>query len=250
MQPKTLILSGYGINCEIETYHAFKKVGGNPEIIHLKTFLESSFEILNYNIIVFPGGFSFGDELGAGILLAAKLRKQLRKIDNFLKNGGLLTGICNGFQVLINLGLLPNTLNKQIHEVALIENKNKKFIDTWVKLKVNQKNNSPFFKGIENIYLPIRHKEGRLIIKDENIKNNIIQNNLNVLTYEDNPNGSMENIAALTDKSGQIIGMMPHPEAYLTIYNHPNWKKLISINPDLKNGEGLVFFENTVKYFK
>ena len=152
---------------------------------------------------------------------------------------------------MVNLGLLPNIENKENNEVALIENDSKNFIDDWVKLKVNNNNNSPFFKGISEIYLPIRHQEGKLIIGDDKIKEEIIKNNLNVLTYENNPNGSKLDIAALTDKSGHILGMMPHPEAFLTIYNHPNWNKLKKDYPNItQEGQGLLIFKNIINHIK
>jgi len=250
-KPKILILSGHGINCETETKKAFEIADGVAEIIHLNVFLNNQFNINNYNIIVFPGGFSFGDDLGAGIILSAKLKKYLPKLKQFIQNGGYILGICNGFQVLVNLGLLPNIENNQNNEVALIENNSKNFINDWVKLKVNKLNTSPFLKGINEIYLPIRNQEGKLIIGDNKIKKEIIKNNLNILTYTQNPNGSELDIAALTDKTGHILGMMPHPEAFLTIYNHPNWNKLKKGNPNIsKEGEGLQIFKNIVSHIK
>lgn len=250
-KPKVLIFSGHGINCEIESKKAFDIVNAYTEIIHLNKFFSSQINIDNYDIIMFPGGFSFGDDLGAGIVLSAKLKKYIDKFKNFINNGGYIIGICNGFQVLVNLGLLPNINNKENNEAALIENNNKTFIDNWVNLKVNNSNNSPFFKGITEIYLPIRHQEGKLIIADNKIKEEIIKNNLDVLTYEDNPNGSELDIAALTDKTGHILGMMPHPEAFLTVYNHPNWSKLKKDNPNISQaGEGLQIFKNIIFHIK
>lgn len=250
-KPKVLIFSGHGINCEIETQKAFEIVDAYTEIIHLNNFFNTEININNYDIIVFPGGFSFGDDLGAGIVLSAKLKKYIAKFNNFINNGGYIIGICNGFQVLVNLGLLTNINAQENNELALIENDNKTFIDNWVKLKVNKNNNSPFFKDIDEIYLPIRHQEGKLIIGNNKIKEEIIKNNLNVLTYENNPNGSELDIAALTDKSGHILGMMPHPEAFLTIYNHPNWSKLKKDKANIsQEGQGLQIFKNIVTHIK
>jgi len=238
---KALILSGHGINCEEETASAFNLAGAKADIVHLNKFFNNELNLDNYDILTFPGGFSFGDDLGAGIVLATKLKKHLPEIKDFIKNNGYIIGICNGFQLLINLGLIPDT--------ALVENTSKKFIDNWVNLKVNKNSNSPFFSGIDEIYLPIRHQEGRLIIGDENIKNNILKNNLNILTYKNNPNGSDLDIAALIDPTGQVLGMMPHPEAFLSLYNNPNWPKLKKDNPNIsEDGEGLKIFKNIVEH--
>jgi phosphoribosylformylglycinamidine synthase len=182
------------------------------------------------------------------MVLSARLKKDIYKLNNFVENGGFILGVCNGFQVLVNLGLLPNIKNNN-NEVALIENEDGKFINDWVNLKVNEKSNSPFFKGISEIFLPIRNQEGRLIVGDNSIKNKIIENNLNVLTYIKNPNGSELDIAGLTDNSKHILGLMPHPEAFLSIYNHPNWAKLKKDNPNIPEiGEGLTIFKNIVEY--
>ena len=250
-KPQILILTGHGINCETETKKAFEMAGAEAHNIHINKILNNEININNYNLIAFPGGFSFGDDLGAGIVLAAKLKNNISVFKNFIKQGGYIIGICNGFQVLVNSGLLPNINNHKINEVALIENESGNFIDDWVNLKVNSDNNSPFFKGISEIYLPVRHQEGRLIIGDNKIKEEIIKNNLNILSYANNPNGSELDIAALTDKTGHILGMMPHPEAFLTIYNHPNWAKLKKENPNIsKEGKGLQIFKNIVSHIK
>jgi len=240
---KSLIITGYGINCEVELAAAYKMAGAEAEIVHLNEIFAEKVSIHNFDILNFPGGFSFGDDLGSGKVLASKMKfKKLNSgklffddIKEFLNEKKYILGICNGFQFLVKMGLLPN-LNKDFsQEVTLTYNDSAKFEDRWVYLKTAKNNNSPFLAGIDKIFLPIRHGEGKLIINNQEIKKEITQNNLNCLSYCDkdgnitakypeNPNGSDLNCAALTDKTGQILGMMPHPEAYLSLYNHPDWQ--------------------------
>lgn len=254
---KSLVLTGFGINCEKETQNAYKMLNIECDIVHLNEIFNGNINIHNYSVINFPGGFSYGDELGSGKILSNKIKYQkiagqstlFDELKKFIKQKKIIIGICNGFQILTKLGLLPNTLGNFEQEVTLYTNDSNKFINDWVNLKVE--NDSLFFKNLSSIYLPIRHKEGKIIIKNEIIKNNILNNKLNILSYIDNPNGSELDIAALTDISGQILGIMPHPEAFLSIYNHPNWNKLKSENKITnETGEGLKIFENIVNYIK
>lgn len=254
---KSLVLTGFGINCEKETQAAYKMLNIDCDIVHLNDIFNGKINIHNYSIINFPGGFSYGDELGSGKILSNKIKYQMinsqstlfDELKKFIKQKKIIIGICNGFQILVKLGLLPNTLGNFEQEVTLYTNDSNKFINDWVNLKVE--NDSLFFKNLSSIYLPIRHKEGKIIIKNELIKNNILNNKLNILSYINNPNGSELDIAALTDISGQVLGIMPHPEAFLSIYNHPDWNKLKSENKiTTENGEGLKIFENIINYLK
>ena len=159
-------------------------------------------------------------------------------------------GSCNGFQVLVKLGLLPNISGKFEQEVTLMRNDSGQFIDDWSTLKITC-HSSPFLKNINTIDLPVRHGEGKLIIKDDTIRKQIIAQKLNCIEYEFNPNGSELNCAGLTDTTGQILGMMPHPEAYLSAYNHPDWnrrKMLSELTSD--TGDGLQLFTNIVEHIK
>lgn len=265
---KALIITGFGINCEEEMAAAYKLAGAEAEIVHLNDIFSEKKSIHNFDIMNFPGGFSFGDDLGSGKVLSNKMKfKKLNSgklffddIQDFLTEGKFIFGVCNGFQFLVKMGLLPNVNGNSEQEVTLTKNDSAKFEDRWIYVKVNENSKSPFLKGIETLFLPVRHGEGKLIIKNEKIKKSIIGKNLNCLTYCDengnetdkypqNPNGSELNCAALTDETGQIFGMMPHPEAFLSLYNHPNWTQMKRKNPHIsEDGEGLKIFKNIVEF--
>ena len=267
---RALIITGFGINCEEEMTAAYKLAGAEAEIVHLNDIFAEKVFIHDFDVINFPGGFSFGDDLGSGKVLSNKMKfKEMKSgkpffadIKDFLAAGKFIFGICNGFQFLVKMGLLPNVNGKEEQEVTLTKNDSAKFEDRWIYVKVNEKSKSPFLKGIKKLFLPVRHGEGKLIIKNEKIKESIIRKNLNCLTYCDeygnetsfypqNPNGSELNCAALTNETGQILGMMPHPEAFLSLYNHPNWPRLKRHNPQIsEEGEGLRIFKNIVNFIQ
>ncbi|WP_222931790.1 phosphoribosylformylglycinamidine synthase subunit PurQ [Hymenobacter lutimineralis] len=265
---RALILTGFGINCEEEFAAAYKLAGAEPTIVHLNQVLHGHVSIHDYDILNFPGGFSFGDDLGSGVVLANKLRYRknaegrtlLDDIKEFIANGKFVMGICNGFQVLVKLGLLPNLSGNVTPEVTLTHNASGRYEDRWVRLKVNPKSNSPFLKGIDSMEVPVRHGEGRLIIKGEETLAQIEVRALNCLAYTDfdgsptdvyphNPNGADLNCAGLTDTTGQVFGLMPHPEAFLSLYNHPDWARRKRQNPNLsEEGDGLRLFRNIVEH--
>lgn len=265
---RSLVLTGLGINCEEEMAAAYRLSGAEAQIVHLNEIFKGGISIHDFDILNFPGGFSFGDDLGSAKVLANKFKyKQmasggtfLDELRKFLDNGKYILGVCNGFQALVKMGLLPNISGKFEQEVTLTYNDSGKFEDRWITCKVNQNSKTPFVKGIDLIDLPVRHGEGKLLIKDQTVKEDIIKHALNCFSYTDkesnitqeypfNPNGSELNCAGLTDKFGQILGMMPHPEAFLSMYNHPNWGKLKRENPLLaEEGMGLRIFKNIVEY--
>lgn len=267
---RALILTGFGINCEEEMAAAYKLVGADTQIIHLNDILLKGFDIHQYDLLNFPGGFSFGDDIASGKVLANKIKyKQLPngntlldEIKIFLANKKFIMGVCNGFQVLVKLGLLPYINNEIIQNVTLSRNDSGKYENRWCYLKVNKHCPSPFLKDLDIIALPVRHGEGKLIIADEQCKKAIINQNLHCLSYCDadgnstmqypqNPNGADMACAALCSPNGQVFGLMPHPEAYLSLYNHPNWGALKRQNPNrTENGEGLKIFSNIVNHIK
>jgi phosphoribosylformylglycinamidine synthase len=267
---KSLIVTGFGINCEEELAAAYKLAGAETKIVHLNDIFAGNISIHEFDILNFPGGFSFGDDLGSGKVLANKMKyKRLQsgklffeEVQDFYHSGKFILGICNGFQFLVKMGLLPNLQGNFAQEVTLTHNDSGKFEDRWCYCQINPQTSSPFLKNIDVIYLPVRHGEGKLIIKDENVCREILEHNLNVLSYCDesghvtsayphNPNGADLNCAGLTDKTGRIFGLMPHPEAFLSLYNHPNWATLKRENPNIsETGEGLKIFENIVKHIK
>lgn len=229
-----LILTGDGVNCEVETAWAFREVGAKTTIEHINDLEGRPESIHSFDIMVLPGGFSFGDDLGSGKIFALKIKKYLGKhFEDFISQKKPILGICNGFQVLTKLGAFTRF---QTGQVGLAQNSNAQFIDKWVELKVED---SPciWTKDMKKIKLPIRHGEGRFVAQS------MPSTFYKVLSYVDNPNGSHENIAAICDESGLIFGLMPHPEAALTRELHPGGK--IS-----ESHWGLHIFKNAVDYMK
>jgi phosphoribosylformylglycinamidine synthase len=207
-----------------------------------------------YQILVVPGGFSFGDDIASGKVLANLLRYQLAaELTAFWEAGKLILGICNGFQVLVKMGFLPAP--RFVQEVTITFNDSGRFEDRWVYMKVYS-NPSPFLQGIEHLYLPVRHGEGKFIPRDAVIRNQLWQQQQVCLQYVDakgniagypwNPNGSVDNIAGICDATGRILGLMPHPEAYLDPSNHPRWTR----EPVPKEGMGIQIFRNAVTYVR
>ncbi|MBD3289376.1 phosphoribosylformylglycinamidine synthase subunit PurQ [candidate division KSB1 bacterium] len=262
---RALILTGFGINCEEETAAAFRLAGAEADIHHLNDVFNEKCSIHDYHVIGFPGGFSFGDDIAAAKVLANKLKYRkiisgrlfMDEMEKFLGDGKYIMGICNGFQVLVKTGLLPDTLEDHSQQVTLTYNDSGKFEDRWITCKVNPESRTPFLQGIDLIPLPVRHGEGKLLIKDEKVQDDIRSNALNCMSYCDpdgnvtseyplNPNGSELNCAALTDKSGHVFGLMPHPEAFTSIYNHPNWGHLRE-HASNDDGDGLKIFRNIVR---
>ncbi|OWP63828.1 phosphoribosylformylglycinamidine synthase [Hymenobacter amundsenii] len=267
---KALILTGFGINCEEEFAAAYRLAGAAPTIVHLNQVLHGQVSIHDYDILNFPGGFSFGDDLGSGVVLANKLRYRkndagrtlLDDIREFVAAGKHVLGICNGFQVLVKLGLLPDLSGTVTPEVTLTHNASGRYEDRWVRLQVNPKSSTPFLKGITSMEVPVRHGEGRLIIKGTATLDAIEKRGLNCLTYADfdgsptdvypsNPNGADLNCAGLTDTTGRVFGLMPHPEAFLSLYNHPDWARRKRADSSIsEEGDGLWLFKNIVEHIQ
>ena len=263
-KPKVLIFSGYGLNCEEETKHAFELAGADVEIVHINDLLSDPKKIHSFQILVFPGGFSYGDDLGSGNAYANKLRNHLwGQLTNYLQKDHLIIGICNGFQILSRLGLLPASKKKYgSKQVDLLNNISVRYTVRWVDLKI--KNDSPWLKGIDTLSTAVAHGEGNLFIPEQTLKQ-LYQNNQVALQYiqgdicnyqnlEANPNGSIDNIAGLTDPTGRILGLMPHPERSVYFTQLPDWQLqkeiLIRQGKNLpKFGPGLQIFKNAVNYF-
>lgn len=205
-----LVIMGDGINSENELALAFSREGASVTKMHINELLQNPKKLLDFKLLAIPGGFSFGDEIRSGKILAEKMRDLMSDtLGSFLNQDGRIIGICNGFQVLAQLGAFDNFKNRSF---TLAENNHGKFMDKWTKLSI-VKNSSPWFQKIEgDIFLPVRHKEGRIVS----------ENNLNpVLKYESDLNGSRENIAGLVDASGRVFGLMPHPEVATKAFLHP-----------------------------
>ena len=267
---KALVITGFGINCEEEMAAAFKQAGAEALIVHLNEILQEKISIHDFDILSFPGGFSFGDDLASGKVMANKIKYKrlpsggvlIDEIKRFLTNGKYIIGVCNGFQMLVRMGLLPN-LGLQFEPQATLSNNNSaKFEDRWVKCLVNPNSNSPFLKGITHIDLPARHGEGKLIFLNDSVKKQIEEQALNCMSYclpdgtptdqyPYNPNGAELNCAGLISSDGQVFGLMPHPEAFLSKYNHPNWASMKRNNEGFnEEGDGVVFFKNIVDHIQ
>jgi len=254
IKPKVLILSGYGLNCEDETKYAFELAGGQGQIVHINDLIKNKSLLNDFQIMAIPGGFTYGDDTGSGNAYGSKLKNHLwEKILKFIEKDHLVIGICNGFQILVNLGLLP-ALNKKYGErqVALLPNDSTRYTARWVDLKII--NDTPWLSGITEISLPIAHGEGKFFASSEILKQ-LNKKNLVAAKYIINPTGTLENIAAITDESKRIFGLMPHPERAMFFIQLPNWpflkekyqregKKLPEFGP------GLQIFKNGVNYFK
>jgi len=235
-KPKALVLYGYGLNCDWESQFALNQAGAEALRVHTGDLLANPALLWDYHLLAVIGGFSYGDEHGAGVILALRLKMALgQALQEFVQAGRLVIGICNGFQVLVNLGLLPNLPGREGERlVALIPNDCGNFRDQWTHLKVNPDSPCVFTRGLDHLELPIRHGEGKFYA-DPDILQKLQRGNQIVLQYAlptgepaqgrfpENPNGSLMDIAALCDASGRVLGIMPHPEAGISSFQHPLW---------------------------
>ena len=268
---KALILTGYGLNCDAETAHAFELAGASSSKVHINTLIDGRAKLADYHILAFIGGFSWGDDHGAGVIQAVRLKNNIgNQILEFVDNGNLVIGICNGFQALVNLGLLPGFENVYINRsVALTYNDCGNFRNDWVSLIANPESPCVFTRGVEQIDLPVRHGEGKFYAEAECIEQ-LFRHNQVVLRYATpagqpaecrfpfNPNGSIGDIAGICDPTGRIFGLMPHPEADNHYTNHPDWprrKEQYRRNNQLDNLKkmgtpGIKFFSNAVDFIQ
>lgn len=253
---KALVVTGYGINCEEETAYAFELAGAKAEIVHINDLISMGENLEDYQILAFPGGFSYGDDTGAGKAFANRIKNHLwEKMKLFIAKDRLIIGICNGFQIMVNLGLFG--------EVALTHNNSARYTVRWVDLKVE--NSSPWLKGLKTISLPIAHGEGKFFALPQTLKK-LATKNLIALRYFKgeacnyqnlpvNPNGSLDDIAGISDRSGRLFGLMPHPERAIFFTHLPNWplikEKYLRLGKKIPAyGPGLQIFKNGVRYFQ
>jgi phosphoribosylformylglycinamidine synthase subunit PurQ / glutaminase len=236
---RVLVLSGFGLNCDVETAYAFKLAGALSERVHVNALISKEVSLNDYHILVFDGGFSWGDDHGAGVLAAVRLKYNIGDaLHEFIEDGKLVLGICNGFQVLVNLGFLPGfdgDYKKRL--VALTCNDCGNFRDDWVSLLANPESPCIFTRGIGQLELPVRHGEGKFYASPETIQHLVNEKQV-VLQYAApdgavahgkfpyNPNGSVLDIAGICDPTGRVFGLMPHPEAYNHWTNHPDWARI------------------------
>ncbi len=265
---RVMVLVAAGTNCDRETIRAFREAGAEPERVHIRKLIDNPSHLESYHIVSIPGGFSYGDDLGAGRIFGNEIRFLIgERFQEFVDRGGLVLGICNGFQVLVRAGLLPGgATGRQI--VTLSDNDSDRFECRWTHLKVCNSNSAFLSGGKETLFLPVAHAEGKFVpdqhggeTGDQNHSSGSDTGNVNnlrnrgqiVLEYTNpdgspvhypcNPNGSVENIAAVSDPTGRILGMMPHPERFYEPVQHPRWQRADApLQPD-----GLRIVQNGVE---
>lgn len=252
---KVAILKSSGTNCDQETKIAFEDAGADSSIILTEELYKNKKRLNHFHIIVFPGGFSYGDDIAAGKVWATEIKYFImEEINNFIDDGKLVLGICNGFQVLVKLGLLPAINKNKEQSVSLIFNNSARYEDRWVYLrKLSTK--SVFVSDKEDLlYMPVAHAEGKFTIKNEKILEQLFNNQQVILQYvnkdgkktgyPDNPNGSVRNIAGICDPTGRVLGLMPHPERASLKTHYPNWRR----EKIKKSIMGIAIINNGVSY--
>ncbi len=256
--PQALVLTGFGINCDYETALAFELAGATARRMHVNDLIEEPSLAGRYQIMALPGGFSFGDNIASGKVLANKLKYRMGEaFRRFLAEDRLVIGICNGFQVLVRLGLLPDGPAGMAGQSAtLTHNDSGKFESRWVRVTVSHDTRCVFTRGITRMDLPVRHGEGKFVVLEERVLERIKAGGQVVMRYAAeggesptpypaNPNGSVDSIAGVCDPTGRVFGLMPHPEAFLHRKLHPQWTRRVL--PE--EGDGLAIFRNAVNYF-
>lgn len=266
---KSIVITGNGTNCEMETAYACRLAGSDEvDIVHISELLHGDKRLDDYHFLNLAGGFLDGDDLGsakagANRILNAKIAGgSARLYDQFVRfidDGKLILGVCNGFQLMVKLGLLPGLDgNYQNQPVTLAFNDSGRFEDRWVYLRINNDSPCVFTKGLKGIYLPVRHGEGKFITKNEEILKRLHKDNLIVTQYSNedykdvamdyphNPNGSADGIAGICNETGRLFGLMPHPEAYLHYTNHPRWTR----EKLPEEGMGLSIFKNAIDFIR
>lgn len=247
MNVRTCVITGYGINADAELQEAFTRAGSEAVRVHIQDIIDQPSLIRDYQVLAFPGGFSFGDHIGSGRVLSHLCKSHLKEgLDAFVSSGKLIIGICNGFQVLVKMGFLPNIGGTWEQEVSLVHNTSGLFQNRWVKVSFSRNSPCVWTKGLPEMELPIRHGEGRFIPASEDILISLKRKNLIALTYKgENPNGSVDSIAGITDQTGRILGLMPHPEAFIVPEHHPRWTR-----EPVAEALGLRLFVNGVSYIQ
>jgi phosphoribosylformylglycinamidine synthase I len=261
-QPNVLILRAPGTNCDEETAFAFQKAGAKAELVHVNRLLENPALFSRFQILCIPGGFSYGDDVAAGRILANQIQHHLaEQLAEFKAAEKLVLGICNGFQVLIKSGILLQPDPQQGPQATLTWNDSGKFEDRWVRLKVDGAK-SIFLSGIEAMYLPVAHAEGKFVPRDQEVLDELKSAGQLVLRYQrlhgsgdggtsepvpypDNPNGSVGETAGVCDPTGRVLGLMPHPERHIDPTQHPRWTR----GEAGEVGDGMKVFTNAVEYF-
>ncbi|MCY3023143.1 MAG: phosphoribosylformylglycinamidine synthase I [Planctomycetota bacterium] len=260
---RVLILRAPGTNCDVETGYAFERAGAEVTSCHVRALCEKPGLLQEHAILALPGGFSYGDDLGSGTVLANELTQTLAEpLHRFVERGGLVLGICNGFQILVKTGLLPGKSYAPANPAeppgaTLTFNDSQRFEDRWVFLRVEE-STSPFLNGERGriVTFPVAHGEGKFVARDpatlqrleeaRQVAFRYVRGDGSQPSYPDNPNGAQNDVAGITDETGQILGLMPHPERHCLPWQHPRWAR-----EGLKEeGDGAFVFRNAVKHAK
>jgi len=245
--PNVLILRAPGTNCDAETAFAFERAGATTEILHINRLLEKPSLFERFQILCIPGGFSYGDDLGAGRILGNQIQHHLaEEFLRFKNDGKLILGICNGFQVLMKSPVLLERDGARGPAATLALNDSGRYDDRWVRLETHG-TKCVFLEGIEQMYLPVAHAEGKFVTRDDETLGQLEADGQLALRYvhADNPNGSISDVAGVCDATGRVLGLMPHPERYIDPTQHPRWTR----GEATPVGDGLQMFVNAVRYF-
>jgi phosphoribosylformylglycinamidine synthase len=253
---KAIVLRAAGINCDMETQYALELAGAQAERIHINKIIENSEMLKEFHILVIPGGFSYGDDVAAGKILANQIIHHLSdRLNAFIKSGKLVLGICNGFQVLVKVGVLGKVQPAGTQQITITNNDSGKYEDRWVHLEPSSKK-CIFIDPGRRIYLPVAHGEGKVVFENEGVLEKLKKDDRIAFRYVDengsagpfpiNPNGSTDSIAGLCDSTGRVLGLMPHPERFIKFTQHPYWTRL----KDKQKADGGTIFDNAVKYVK
>jgi phosphoribosylformylglycinamidine synthase len=257
---EVLVLTGLGLNCEVETAEAFRRVGASPELVHLLDLLSghAAKPLSAYQIVAFAGGFGFGDHLGAGVVYANKVRWQLYdQLLAFIDSNGLALGICNGFQMMTRLGMVPGfDGDYRTPRATIAPNDRLGYWDAWIRLRCDPLSPCVWTKGLDRLDLPTRHGEGKFLTESPEVLERLEQGHQIAMryvdatgnateTWPDNPNGSPGGVAGVCDPTGRLFGLMPHPDAYLYPFQHPRWFRQEQAER-ADEGGGLALFRNGV----
>ncbi|MFC1940579.1 phosphoribosylformylglycinamidine synthase I [Chloroflexota bacterium] len=250
---RTLMIRAPGTNCDVETAFAFQQAGAEISLVHVNRLIHREEQLADYQIFVVPGGFTYGDDISAGKILANELRLKLGEaVLRFVEDGRLILGICNGLQVLVKAGFLPEPSGSGESRLTLTGNDSGRFECRWVHLGVNKESPCVFTKGIDSLYLPVANGEGKVVtvgdgIPDLNIALYYADEHGNTAAgYPHNPSGSERNIAGVCDSTGRVFALMPHPERHVRGTQHPQWTR----RGAREYGDGFRIFLNAVEWAK
>ncbi len=253
---RVFVLRAPGANCDLESAFAFERAGAVAERVHVNRLLEQPRLLDDFQVLCLPGGFSYGDDLGAGRILGSQIQHHLfDAVRRFQAAGKLVLGICNGFQILVKSGILLDEADPRGPAATLTNNDSGKFEDRWVRLHATGER-CVFFAGCHELYLPVAHAEGKFVPRDQatlaaldsagQLVLRYANGNGGPVAYPDNPNGSVAAVAGVCDSTGRVCGLMPHPERHIDPTQHPRWTR----GPLPPEGDGLAIFRNAVRFFE